>query len=526
MHYSEKMLRLLNQNWEYVQTNNSFASKFTHLYFGSDSDFIYIRNSRPRYREVLEKLLKRNEKKVNFAWSRQLNCPCNFPDELSYMYYLFYILATSMILKSNKMYVVKKENFRTSDFQDICSKEKLLNAIPYDIHNGRLTTIRNEIKSRNYSIPCPRGDMLIGNLDFQDRVYESLQRNREFKESMYYVIDRCSWNLNNHYTEIFYVISYNIFGDAVPYPRENLMRKIKVLYGILLLSRLYVINILQELNDTRCPNNVKALEECLYYKWLDLAYSIKIGQNVVYAKNYQGKKEVHCIFDNPIIPGPTWSHDLRKMLKEDLNVLNSLCSFAEGIYANLYYYIIQPLVKDKSMSMVQLEYVHPRNFDTILAWLTHEMYNSFTHGKPLCNLVFPMIPSFTLDALRSNDSKLTCRYGHVVNLSNDNTMSEYYNPDVGYRITSLSLAKEDQVRVIHKKMPKVNSIPFLWSDDTFNPLANDPWYKEGIQKQYMFSNDKPEWLGDWSFLSEYIEGITKWDMKYGTEWSSHLNYII
>lgn len=75
-------------------------------------------------------------------------------------------------------------------------------------------------------------------------------------------------------------------------------------------------------------------------------------------------------------------------------------------------------------------------------------------------------------------------------------------------------------------MPKVNSIPFLWSDDTFNPLANDPWYKEGIQKQYMFSNDKPEWLGDWSFLSEYIEGITKWDMKYGTEWSSHLNYII
>lgn len=42
----------------------------------------------------------------------------------------------------------------------------------------------------------------------------------------------------------------------------------------------------------------------------------------------------------------------------------------------------------------------------------------------------------------------------------------------------------------------------------------------------MLPNDKPEWLGDWSFLSEYIEGITKWDMKYGTEWSSHLNYII
>lgn len=82
------------------------------------------------------------------------------------------------------------------------------------------------------------------------------------------------------------MISHNVFADAVPYPRENLMRKIKVLYGILLLSRLYVTNILKELNDSRCPDNVKALEECLYYKWLDLVYSIKIGQNVVYAKNH------------------------------------------------------------------------------------------------------------------------------------------------------------------------------------------------------------------------------------------------
>ena len=524
MNASEKLLRLLNQNWNYTQTNNSFASKFTRLYFGRGYDFIYIRNGRPRYREVLEKLFKRKGSKVTFSWSRQLSIPCYFPDELSYMYYLFYILATPMILKSNIMYVVKKADLPISKFQDIVLKENMLSITPYDTPNDWSTNIIKELESRKYSIPCAHGYQLIGNINLSDAIYNILGRDERTEESLYYRIDRGSWILNNHYTEIFYVISHNIFADAVPYPRENLMTKIKALYGLLLLSRLYVTNILKELNDSRCPDNVKALEECLYYKWLELAYSIKIGQNVVYAKNHRGKKEVPYIFDNPIIPGPTWSNDLRKMLNEDLNVLNSLCSFAESIYTNLYYTIIQRLPKDRSR--VRREYASPRAFVAILNWLTHELYNSFTHRKPLCDLIFPMIPSLTLYAFNSRGPKLTCEYGHVVNLSNDNTMSEYYNPDVNFRMTSIQLVKEDQVLAMHKEMPKVNSIPFLWSDDTFNPLANDPWYKEGIQKKYMLPNDKPEWLGDWSFLSEYIEGITKWDMKYGTEWSSHLNYII
>ena len=524
MNESEKMLRLLNQHWDYDHNNNSFASKFARPYFGKGSDFIYIRNGRPRYREVLEKLFKRNENKVNFSWGSRLSIPCKFPDELSYMYYLFYSLATPMILKSNIMYVVREADLPISNFRDIDLNETMLSITPYDTHNDWSTNIIEELRSRKYSIPCAPGYLLIDNTNLSDAIYNILGMNERIKESTHCTVDRGSWILTNRYTEIFYVISHKIFADAVPYPRENLMRKIKALYGMLLLSRLYVTNILQELNDSRCPDNVKALEECLYYKWLDLAYFIKIGQNVVYAKNHRGTKDVPYLFDNPIISGPMWSHDLRKMLNEDLNVLNSLCSFAEGIYANLYYRVIKSFSKEKIM--LQLEYASPRDFVVILNWLIHELYNSFTHGKPLCNLVFPMIPSFTLDAFRKRGPKLTCRYGHVVNLSNDNTMSEYYNPDVGYRMTSISLVREDQVRVIHEKMPKVNSIPFLWSDDAFNPLANDPWYKEGIQKQYMLPNDKPEWLGDWSFLSEYIEGITKWDMKYGTEWSSHLNYII
>ena len=39
-------------------------------------------------------------------------------------------------------------------------------------------------------------------------------------ESTSYMVDSGSWILNNHYTEIFYVISHNVFADAVPYPRE------------------------------------------------------------------------------------------------------------------------------------------------------------------------------------------------------------------------------------------------------------------------------------------------------------------
>jgi hypothetical protein len=66
MNESEKILRLLNQHWDYSNNNNSFASKITRLYFGRGSDFIYIRDGRPRYREILEKLFKRNESKVNF----------------------------------------------------------------------------------------------------------------------------------------------------------------------------------------------------------------------------------------------------------------------------------------------------------------------------------------------------------------------------------------------------------------------------------------------------------------------------
>lgn len=524
MNESGKILRLLNQNWDYSNNNNSFASKITRLYFGRGSDFIYIRDGRPRYREILEKLFKRNESKVNFFWSSQLSVPCNFPDELSYMYYLFYIIATPMILKSNIMYVVREADLPLLNFRNFDLKETLLSITPYDTHNDWATNSIKKLESRKYSMPCAHGYLLIGNTNLSDVIYNILGMDERTTELTSYMVDSGSWILNNYYTEIFYVISHKVFADAVPYPRENLMRKIKALYGMLLLSRLYVTNILKELNDSRCPDNVKVLEECLYYKWLDLANSIKIGQNVVYAKNHRGNKDVPYLFDNPIIPGPMWSHDLRKMLNEDLNVLNSLCSFAEGIYANLYYRVLKSFSKEKSI--VQLEYASPGEFVAILNWLIHELYNSFTHRKPLYNLVFPMIPSFTLDAFRKIGSNLTCRYGHVVNLSNDNTMSEYYNPDVGYRMTSISLGREDQVRVIHKKMPKVNSIPFLWSDDTFNPLANDPWYKEGIQKQYMLPNDKPEWLGDWSFLSEYIEGITKWDMKYGTEWSSHLNYII
>lgn len=524
MNESEKILRLLNQQWDYRHNNNSFASTFIRLYFGKGSDFIYIRNGRPRYRDVLEKLFKRNENKMNFSWGSRLSIPCYFPDELSYMYYLFYILATPMILKSNIMYVVREADLPISNFKDIDFKDTLLNITPYDTHNDWSTNIIEELKSRKYSIPYAPGYLLICNTNLLDVINTILGMDERTMESTSYMVDSGSWILNNHYTEIFYVISHNVFADAVPYPRENLMRKIKGLYGMLLLSRLYVTNILKELNDSRCPDNVKALEECLYYKWLDLVYSIKIGQNVVYAKNHRGNKDVPYLFDNPIISGPMWSHDLRKMLNEDLNVLNSLCSFAEGIYANLYYRVLKSFSKEKSI--VQLEYASPGEFVAILNWLIHELYNSFTHRKPLYNLVFPMIPSFTLDALRNRGLKLTCRYGHVVNLSNNNTMSEYYNPDGGYKETSFSLVREDQVRVIHKKMPKVNSIPFLWSDDTFNPLANDPWYKEGIQKQYMLPNDKPEWLGNWSFLSEYIAGIIKWDMKYGTEWSSHLNYII
>ena len=42
MNESEKILRLLNQNWDYRHNNNSFASKFTRSYFGKGSDFIYI----------------------------------------------------------------------------------------------------------------------------------------------------------------------------------------------------------------------------------------------------------------------------------------------------------------------------------------------------------------------------------------------------------------------------------------------------------------------------------------------------
>lgn len=68
MNESEKILRLLNQQWDYRHNNNSFASTFIRLYFGKGSDFIYIRNGRPRYRDVLEKLFKRNENKMNFSW--------------------------------------------------------------------------------------------------------------------------------------------------------------------------------------------------------------------------------------------------------------------------------------------------------------------------------------------------------------------------------------------------------------------------------------------------------------------------
>ena len=163
---------------------------------------------------------------------------------------------------------------------------------------------------------------------------------------------------------------------------------------------------------------------------------------------------------------------------------------------------------------------------TILTWITRELYNYLTEGKPLHSSVFPMIPSFKPVIFRSPSLELICKYGHVVNLKADNTMSEYYSPNIVDSFVNMSLLREDQVIERHKKMPKVNGIPFLWSDDTFNPLANDPWYKEGIQKNYMLPNDKPEWLGSWSFLSEYIEGILKWDIEYGTEWSGHLNYII
>lgn len=527
MNAREKLLRLLNQQWNYNSTNKTFISKFARLY-GDMPDLIYIRNGRARYGEILEKLFRRNKCKTistNFNWSRQLNMVCHFPDELSYMYYLFYSLATPMLLKSNIMHVFTP---RTS--QVVCSPDdgtmgNIVNTIPYDISRYG-SSRKKELMYGNYIVPYLQENELIRATSIPGRIYSILQKNnKETTDLIYYTIDRGSWQLNNRYTEIFYVLSYRILVDASPYPRENLMGKINALYGMLLLSRLYVINILQELNNTRCPDDVKALEECLYYKWLELVYSMKIGRNIAYAKNYCGKKDAApYLFDNPIIPGPTWSHDLRKMLNEDLNVLNSLCSFAESIYANLYHRVLIPLVKDHSMQ--KMAYAHPRDLSTILTWITRELYNDLTEGKPLHSSVFPMIPSFKPVVFRSPWLELTCKYGHVVNLKADNTMSEYYSPNIVDSFVNISLLREDQVIERHKKMPKVNGIPFLWSDDTFNPLANDPWYKEGIQKNYMLPNDKPEWLGSWSFLSEYIEGILKWDIEYGTEWSGHLNYII
>lgn len=523
MNEQDKLLRLLNQQWDYNSTNKTFISRFSRLY-GTMPDLIYIRNGRARYGEILGKLFKRNKCKTNFNWSRQLNITCDFPDELSYMYYLFYSLATPMLLKSNIMHV-----FIPHTLQVPCSiasgdMKSIVNTIPYDI-SSHGSSIKKELISRNCIVPYLQGDVFIGAANLPGRIYSVLEKSKKEIDLTYYIIDRGSWHLNNKYTEIFYVLSFQILVDASPYPKTNLMGKINALYGMLLLSRLYVVNILQELNDTHCPDNVKALEECLYYKWLELVYSMKIGQNITYAKNYCGQEDAApYLFDNPIIPGPTWSHDLRKMLNEDLNVLNSLCGFAESIYANLYHRVLTYHVKDRSMQ--RAGYVHPRDLSTILTWLTRELYNDLTEGKPLHSSVFHMIPSFKPVRFRSPCSALTCKYGHVVNLKADNTMSEYYSPGIIDSFANILIRREENVIERHRKMPKVNGIPFLWSDDTFNPLANDPWYKEGIQKKYMLPNDKPEWLGSWSFLSEYIEGILKWDIKYGTEWSGHLNYII
>lgn len=526
MNERDKMLRLLNQQWNYNFNNKTFISRFARLY-GDMPDLIYIRNGRARYGEILEKLFRRNKCKTistNFNWSRQLNMLCYFPDELSYMYYLFYILATPMLLKSNIMHVFTPHTSQVVCPPDNGTMGNIVNTIPYDISRYG-SSMKKELMYGNYTVPYLQENELIHATSIPSRIYRILQRNKKKTDLIYCTIDRRSWHLNNRYTEIFYVLSCHILVDASPYPGDNLMRKINALYGMLLLSRLYVINILQELNNTRCPDDVKALEECLYYKWLKLVYSMKIGHNIAYAKNYWGKKDAApYLFDNPIIPGPTWSHDLRKMLNEDLNVLNSLCSFAESIYANLYHRVLIPLVKDYSMR--KTAYAHPRDLSTILTWITRELYNDLTEGKPLHSSVFPMIPSFKPVIFRSPRLELTCKYGHVVNLKADNTMSEYYSPDIVDSFVNISLLREEQVVERHRKMPKVNGIPFLWSDDTFNPLANDPWYKEGIQKNYMLPNDKPEWLGSWSFLSEYIEGILKWDIEYGTEWSGHLNYII
>ena len=81
MNAREKLLRLLNQQWNYNSTNKTFISKFARLY-GDMPDLIYIRNGRARYGEILEKLFRRNKCKTistNFNWSRQLNMVCHFP---------------------------------------------------------------------------------------------------------------------------------------------------------------------------------------------------------------------------------------------------------------------------------------------------------------------------------------------------------------------------------------------------------------------------------------------------------------
>lgn len=95
MNERDKMLRLLNQQWNYNFNNKTFISRFTRLH-SDRPDLIYIRNGRARYGEILEKLFRRNKCKTistNFNWSRHLNMLCYFPRRV--ILYVLFVLYPS-----------------------------------------------------------------------------------------------------------------------------------------------------------------------------------------------------------------------------------------------------------------------------------------------------------------------------------------------------------------------------------------------------------------------------------------------
>lgn len=494
--YDLSIYRFVNQRRDYTLNNRSFIHYLcTNKAF--TKKFEYIRNNKPRYTEVLTRLLRRNGYKHHSGGATAL---LKVPDELSYMYYLFYSIALPMILKSDVMYILRRDSLAEASPERVKSGkwESMVLSVPRELPDKEsLAKLREDVTRINYGIPFLSGGCVVSSSTLKDAISSIIYHNDRRFPSFALVVEYPTWRFNESYQNLFQELTKTILIDASPRSKGRFTWEFKAMYGTVILARLYVTKILRELDELAegpHPENAKRLEECLYYNWLELVHSISVGYNVAYKGNVRSENTGLRVFDNPIIPSPTWSHDVRRMLNEDLAVLNSLCSLGEDLYSRLRLV----LASANQPPSPHTNYPEVNKLNTCFTWLARRVYDEFTGGEPLHKSIFPGITSYRSPTSYILHQDLRCRYGHTSRLNADETAG-----DADF----------------------VNGIPFLWTDDAFNPLAEDRWYQEGVEKKHIICSDKPDWLGNWSLLSEYIDGIQKWDDKWCTEWSSHLRYI-